>query len=71
MAKIPKQKKYCNKFNKDFKMVHIEKKILKKKNCIKEKVKKKSEVTESCLFATPWTVAHQAPWSMGFSRHEY
>ena len=24
-----------------------------------------------CLFATPWTVAHQAPRSMGFSRHEY
>ena len=23
------------------------------------------------LFATPWTVAHQAPPSMGFSRHEY
>ena len=23
------------------------------------------------LFATPWTVAHQAPWSMGFSRHGY
>ena len=23
------------------------------------------------LFVTPWTVAHQAPWSMGFSRHEY
>ena len=23
------------------------------------------------LFATPWTVAHQAPRSMGFSRHEY
>ena len=23
------------------------------------------------LFATPWTVAHQAPVSMGFSRHEY
>ena len=23
------------------------------------------------LFAIPWTVAHQAPWSMGFSRHEY
>ena len=22
-------------------------------------------------FATPWTVAHQAPWSMGFSRQEY
>ena len=23
------------------------------------------------LFATPWIVAHQAPQSMGFSRHEY
>ena len=23
------------------------------------------------LFATPWTVAHQAPVSMGFSREEY
>ena len=23
------------------------------------------------LFATPWTVAHQAPLSMGFSRPEY
>ena len=23
------------------------------------------------LFATPWTVAHQAPSSMGFSRQEY
>ena len=22
------------------------------------------------LFATPWTVAYQAPWSMGFSRQE-
>ena len=21
--------------------------------------------------ATPWTIAHQAPWSMGFSRKEY
>ena len=26
---------------------------------------------QSCLlFATPWTVAHQAPLSMGFSRRE-
>ena len=25
----------------------------------------------SWLIATPWTVAHQAPLSMGFSRHEY
>ena len=23
------------------------------------------------LFATPWTVAHKAPLSMGFSRQEY
>ena len=29
-------------------------------------------VTQSCLtLATPWTVAHQAPLSMGFSRQEY
>ena len=29
-------------------------------------------VTESCLmFATPWTVARQVPWSVGFSRQEY
>ena len=27
---------------------------------------------QSCLtLATPWTVTHQAPLSMGFSRHEY
>ena len=37
---------------------------------IPKKVKVKSL---SCvrLFATPWTVAHQAPPSMGFSRQEY
>ena len=23
------------------------------------------------LFVTPWTIAYQAPWSMGFSRQEY
>ena len=29
-------------------------------------------VTKSCLtLVTPWTVAHQAPLSMGFSREEY
>ena len=29
-------------------------------------------VTQSCLtLATPWTVAHQALLSMGFSRQEY
>ena len=34
----------------------------------KKKVKSLSRVR---LFATPWTVAHQAPPSMGFSRQEY
>ena len=34
----------------------------------REKVKSLSRVR---LFATPWTVAHQAPPSMGFSRQEY
>ena len=32
------------------------------------KVKSLSRV---CLFVTPWTVAYQAPPSMGFSRQEY
>ena len=36
------------------------------------KVKNESEVAQSCLtLATPWTAAHQAPPSMGFSRQEY
>ena len=35
---------------------------------LKVKVKSLSCVQ---LFATPWTVAHQAPPSMGFSRQEY
>ena len=36
------------------------------------KVKSESEVAQSCpTLATPWTVAHQAPPSMGFSRQEY
>ena len=34
------------------------------------KVKVKS-LSHARLFATPWTVAHQAPPSMGFSRQEY
>ena len=33
-----------------------------------EQVKSLSRVR---LFVTPWTVAHQAPLSMGFSRQEY
>ena len=34
---------------------------------------KKVSRSFSCvqLFVTPWTVAHQAPLSMGFSRQEY
>ena len=35
---------------------------------VKVKVKSLSRVR---LFATPWTVAYQAPPSMGFSRYEY
>ena len=36
------------------------------------KVKSESEVTQSCpTLANPWTAAHQAPLSMGFSRQEY
>ena len=35
---------------------------------VKVKVKSLSRVR---LFATPWTVARQAPLSMGFSRQEY
>ena len=30
-----------------------------------------SHFSSICLFATPWTVAHQAALSMGFSRQEY
>ena len=28
-------------------------------------------IAQSCLTLTPWTVARQAPLSMGFSRQEY
>ena len=36
-------------------------------------MKVKSESEDSCvqLLGTPWTVAHQAPPSMRFSRQEY
>ena len=30
-----------------------------------------SPFSRVCLFETPWTVAQQAPLSMGFSRQEY
>ena len=39
-------------------------------NAWKWKVKVKS-LSPVRLFATPWTAAHQAPLSMGFSRQEY
>ena len=39
-------------------------------NAWKWKVKVKS-LSSVQLFATPWTAAHQAPLSMGFSRQEY
>ena len=39
-------------------------------NAWKWKVKVKA-LSRVRLFATPWTVAHQAPPSMGFSRQEY
>ena len=36
------------------------------------KVKSESEVAQLCpTLVTPWTEAHQAPPSMGFSRQEY
>ena len=30
-----------------------------------------SHISRVRLFATTWIFAHQAPWSMGFSRQEY
>ena len=39
-------------------------------NAWKWKVKGKS-LSRVRLFATPWTAAHQAPLSMGFSRQQY
>ena len=39
-------------------------------NAWKWKVKVKS-LSRVRLFTTPWTAAHQAPQSMGFSRQEY
>ena len=40
--------------------------------CMKVKVKAKvKSLSRVRLFAIPWTAAHQAPPSMGFSRQEY
>ena len=53
-------------FNKDLEEIKKSQYIM--NNAINEQVKSLSHVR---LFATPWTVAHQAPPSMGFSRQEY
>ena len=37
----------------------------------KRKWKKVKSLSRVRLFATPWTIAHQAPLSMGFCRQEY
>ena len=36
-----------------------------------QKESKSEALNHVCLFATPWTIAHQAPPSMGFSRQGY
>ena len=38
---------------------------------MREERKKVKSFSHVQLFATPWTVAHEAPPSMGFSRQEY
>ena len=42
-----------------------------KRITIWEKESEVKSLSRVQLFATPWTVAHQAPPSMGFSRQEY
>ena len=46
---------------------------LRARNCMSNKVVSSSSLSLRCvqLFVTPWTVAYQAPPSMGFSRQEY
>ena len=80
MAKT--QKQYCNKFNKDFKN-GPDRPPLKKLKSYKDahllisRMKtwfiliKCWSLSHVWLFATLWTVAHQAALSMGFSRQEY
>ena len=54
---------------------HIKRPISKNEKtyfCFLQKDESKSLVTSRVrLFMTPWTVAYQAPPSMGFSRKEY
>ena len=39
-------------------------------NCFHE-IRKVKSLSRVQLFATPWTIAYQAPPSMGFSKQEY
>ena len=39
--------------------------------CLERQTHTHKSLSRVRLFATPWIVAHQAPRSMGFSRHEY
>ena len=39
--------------------------------CLKERKVKMKSFSRVRLFVTPWTIAYQAPPSMGFSRQEY
>ena len=50
--------------------ISISKQLKELKFSLKVKVKVKS-LSRVRLFTAPWTVAHQAPLSMGFSRQEY
>ena len=43
---------------------------IKAKHCSSGSSNEKKKKSKSC-FAAPWTVAHQAPLSMGFSNQEY
>ena len=70
------QKQCCNKLNKNFKSGPLLKNLLRLfKNKKFLKIRKKCTCVICCccmsLFSTPWTVACQAPLSMGFSRQEY
>ena len=47
-------------------------KLLHSDSIFKPESESESEVAQSCLtLCTPWTIAHQAPPSMGFSRQEH
>ena len=53
-----------------FKALHLVQAVLQAR-CVPLRACVLSHSSSVQLFATPWTVAHQAPLSMGFSRQEY